>query len=269
MKIGELEDIANRLNQELRIPKGLGKSESLRCIEICTQYLQEIKAMVKEREFASTDEEIYFFKKVKPLITSKYFYYLKLYKIEMATPMSSTDVKIRYYKKEISKLDNYTTSHADFCTYIRRDATYLDHIYFTRGNKSPDLFTNYQVMDFEEEFATSHGFVLARILASESLYIHLRKKIQLLENNYAIVDSLLSPIQWKGSKANLVVLMYGLITTGQVDCDISTLANQLQKLFDIELKDTYRIWADIKTRKKDLFPWLKEMVEKLEDRARE
>jgi len=187
----------------------------------------------------------------------------------MAMPMSSTDVKIRYYREEVTKLDNYTKSHADFCKYIRRGATYLDHIYFTRGNKSPELFTNYQVIDFEEEFATSHGFVLARILASENLYIYLRKKIQLLENNYAIVDNLLSPIKWKGSKANLVVLMYGLIETEQVECDISTLANQLQKLFDIDLKDIYRIWADVKTRKKELFPWLNELVAKLEERARE
>ena len=269
MKIGQLEDIIERLNNELRVPKNLGKPESLRCLEICTLYYREIKEIVKKSEFASIDEEIHFFKKIKPLITSKYFYYLKVYKIEMATPMSSTDVKIRYYKEEIAKLDNYTKGHADFCKYIRRDATYLDHIYFTRGNKSPELFTNYQVIDFEEEFATSHGFVLARILASERLYIYLRKKIQLLENNYAIVDNLLSPIKWKGSKANLVVLMYGLIETGQVESDISTLANQLQKLFDIELKDIYRIWADVKTRKKELFPWLREMVERLEERARE
>jgi hypothetical protein len=267
--IGTIEEIIERLNESLSTPKGLGHAEWLRCIEVCTQSYIAIKAILNDNSFNSIEEEIYFFKHMKPKITSKYFYHLKLYQIETALPMGSTEVQIRYYEEEVRKLDNYVTNHQEFCNYMRREATYMDHIYFTRGNKNPELFTNYQFIEIGHEFATSHGFVLARISANKQLYSYLSKKIDQLEHGYPIVDNLMKPIPWEGSKVNMVILMYGLIETGQVNCDINTLANHMQKVFDVELKDIYRVWADVKTRKKELFPWLQEMMKKLEDRARE
>ena len=269
MKVDTVEDIIQKLNVSLSAPKSLGTSELRRCMEACTQSYRKIKAILRDKEFDSIDDEIHFFKHVKPKVTSRYFYHLKLYQIETGLPMGSTETMIRYYEEEVRKLDNYVSNHQAFCHYIRRESTDMDHIYFTRGNKSPELFTNYQHIDLAEEFATSHGFVLARILANKHLYEYLSRKIRQLENSYTILDSLIKPVPWTGSKINLVVIMYGLIETGQVDCDLATLSNHLQKTFDIEIKEVYRIWADVKTRKKDMFPWLKEMIQKLEERARE
>lgn len=269
MKDSTVEDIILRLNESLRSPKELGQSELLRCVKECTNSYQELKVILQNKKFGSINEEIHFFKELKPQITSQYFYHMKLYKIESKLPMSSRDVKIRYYYEEINKLDNYVHSHNEFCNYIRSESTYMDHVYFTRGNKAPELFTNYQQIEIGYEFGTTHGFVLARILAHKRLYNYLFKKIQQLENNYAMLDNLLKPLPWEGNKINMVVLMYGLIETGQLKCDINTLANRFQKVFDIELKDTYRMWADVKIRKKEHFPWLKEMIEKLEEKVKE
>jgi len=269
MMAEDVEGIINRLNESLSVPKLIGTAEHRRCLDICTKSYRKIKIIVQSKSFDSVDEEIHFFKNVKPRITSKYFYHLKLYQIETGLPMGSTEIKIRYYEEEVRKLDNYVVNNQAFCNYIRREASYMDHIYFTRGNRSPELFTNYQHIELEEEFATSHGFVLARIVANKRLYDYLSKKIRQLENNYAMLDNLLKPLPWKGSKINMVVLMYGLIETGQLKCDINTLSNRFQKVFDIELKDTYRMWADVKVRKKEMFPWLREMIEKLENKAKE
>lgn len=263
------EGIIKRLNESLRFPKELGKNELVRCINECTNSYQALKELLVNKEFDSIDEEIHFFKELKPQITSQYFYHMKLYKIETKLPMSSTDVKIRYYNEEIKKLDNYANNNREFCNYVRSELTYMDHLYFTRGNKPPELFTSYHQIEIGYEFTTSHGWVLARILANKRLYDYLSKKIRQLENNYAMLDNLLKPLPWEGSKINMVVLMYGLIETGQLKCDINTLAKRFQKVFDIELKDTYRIWADVKIRKKEMFPWLREMIEKLEEKVRD
>lgn len=265
----KIQQIISELHDELLHPKALGIDETCRCLNVCTRYYQELKETVTSYEFESQEEEIYFFKELKPQVAAQYYYYLKLYKIETDVPMGSTDMKGRFYEQEIKKIDHYMYAHKDFCAYMRKGATYMDQFYFTRGHKAPELFTNYQHMDLESTFATSHGFVVARILAADRLYAYLRNKISMLEQNYAIVDELLTPIEWKGSKVNLVVMMYGLVETGQVDCDIATLAAQLQKIFGIELKDTYRVWNDVKARKKEAFPWLKEMIRKLEEKIRE
>lgn len=269
MNVTEVENIIYQLNEKLSTPKLLGNDELRRRIEVCILSYQQIKALVGSKEFESQEEEILFFKHIKPRVTSLYFYHLKMFQIETAVPMSSTEMKIRYYKDQMKRLDNFTFNHREFSSYIKRNATYMDHVYFTRGNKNPELFTNYQYIDMEWEFATSHGFVLARLLANEKLSDKLQKKIRLLEDNFAIIDNLIDPIAWSGTKVNLVVLMYGLIETNQVSCDIATLANRFNKLFGIDLKDSYRIWLDVKSRKKEDFPWLQQMIDQLRDRASE
>lgn len=73
-----------------------------------TIYLQELLRTVKEdviREgFSGIDEEIYFFKVVKPNILGKLIHYNKVYRIETACPVDSGDLNQSYYSLQLQAL---------------------------------------------------------------------------------------------------------------------------------------------------------------------
>lgn len=65
-----------------------------------TIYLQELLHTVKEdvvnEGFSSKDEEIHFFKQVKPNILGKLIYYNKVYRIETARPVENGNLCQNY-----------------------------------------------------------------------------------------------------------------------------------------------------------------------------
>ena len=62
-------------------------ADTLTLCRLCVDYLQEIlgelKNFIISYPFASTEEEIHFFKELKPLLASKIIYYNTVYKIEL------------------------------------------------------------------------------------------------------------------------------------------------------------------------------------------
>ena len=62
-------------------------ADTLTLCRLCVDYLQEIlgelKNFIISYPFASTEEEIHFFKELKPLLASKIIYYNTVYKIEV------------------------------------------------------------------------------------------------------------------------------------------------------------------------------------------
>lgn len=72
-------------------------ADTLTLCRLCVDYLQEIlgelKTFIISYPFASTEEEIHFFKELKPLLASKIIYYNTVYKIEVRFPSGSEEVQ--------------------------------------------------------------------------------------------------------------------------------------------------------------------------------
>ena len=104
-------------------------------------YLQEIlgelKNFIISYPFASTEEEIHFFKELKPLLASKIIYYNTVYKIEVRFPSGSEDVQRDYLLSETDRISKSFQRNLAFYQYHRTKATYLDRQYFMRGK--PDI----------------------------------------------------------------------------------------------------------------------------------
>ena len=104
-------------------------------------YLQEIlgelKNFIISYPFASTEEEIHFFKELKPLLASKIIYYNTVYKIEVRFPSGSEEVQRDYLLSETDRISKSFQRNLAFYQYHRTKATYLDRQYFMRGK--PDI----------------------------------------------------------------------------------------------------------------------------------
>lgn len=73
-----------------------------------TLYLNEmlgtIKAKVLQDNFANEQQEIDFFKKIKPQVLGKLIYYNKVFRIETTCPVSNGEIHQSYYENLLKTL---------------------------------------------------------------------------------------------------------------------------------------------------------------------
>lgn len=263
----DLKDQLNFISIELDDPiKVCEKS-----IEIISRSLNELKKCVQNRSFKSKEEEIKFFKEVKPQVFSKLIYYQKLFNIESKRPRSSNKSQIKYYNKNIDRLQNYFNDHLEFYHYYRRGATFLDEHYFVRGKIDIRLFPDTFSFFIDDKFSTSHDSTVATILAYDMLIVYLKTEIDKLENTNGM-ETIINPFQnqsrlfWTANKTDLIELIYALQSSGAINsgtADIKEMATACERLFNIDLGDYYRTYLEIRSRKTNQTKFLDKMKDSL------
>ncbi len=245
-------------------------------IKITKQALKRIRTIIINYEFKTKQQEIHFFKNVKPKIFSKLIYYVKLFCIENRRPRSSTKNQIKFLSNEIDKFQQYFNNNLDFCIYYRRNATVFDEQYFLRGKEDIRLFPDTYHFYTDEQFSTSHDSTVATILAYDLLIVHLKREIDKLESNgnYSNLQALQkqSNIIWTAHKIDLIELVYALHSTDVINngtVDIKDIARIVERIFKIDLGDYYRAFLEIRMRKKGRTKFLDSLKENLEKRMDE
>src|SRR5690606_13713539 len=151
------EDInENSLNENIDI------SSSEKAITLIFKHLAILKQYVIKNDFKNEDEEIYFFKNLKPKFIAKIIFYNAIYKIEVKKPYGTKNVIEQYINNELSKLKRFYDNNLDFYKYYRTNSTYLDHKYFVRGKHEIKLGLDSYYFEADHNFSTSHDFKVAK-----------------------------------------------------------------------------------------------------------
>lgn len=217
--------------------------------------LKELKNYVRQNKFSSQEEEILFFKEIKPSIYSKLIYFVKIFNIESKRPNGSDKSQKRYFLKELDKLENYFSENLEFYQYMRNDMTFLDDKYFVRGKLDIRLHVDTFIYDADQGFSTSHDYKASKILANDLLSVYLKSELSILERKeYATNKSFSIPkgkYTWTDSKIALTEFIYAIHSARSINCgniDIKELASFMESLFNIDLGDYYRDYLQIKGR---------------------
>lgn len=234
----------------------------------------QLKTFINNYTFKDQSEEIRFFKEIKPQLFHYLVYYSKVFAIEMRMPTGSIEDKKIYLDLVLNRIRYFFDMNLDFYQYYRSGSTHLDHLYFVRGN--PDIFLHFGSFYFERDgnFSTCYDFIMTKILANEILSNYLiteLTKLRLNENNNEI-QFIQSNEKWTDSKNALVEIIYGIDTLGSVSHgtpDIKVLARLLGKIFNIDLKNIYQTYSDIRNRKGDRTEYLNRMIKALNRRMDE
>lgn len=217
----------------------------------CLECHSRVKEYISENEFENKEQEILFFKELKPLITSNHIYYLKLFAIHSKMPIGSTDLIKSYLKTELNKIDNFYNNNIEFCRYYISGSTHNDELYFLRGSFKFKLDLDQYYIDVDRSFSTSHGFKVGRILAHKNIKLYIENLLTNIDSPSSRVQSGFSQMQWSGTKTDMVELIYGLQESGMIKADIAAIAQHFQSIFEIDLGDFYKTWTEIRARKKD------------------
>lgn len=231
--------------------------------------IAELKQHVLKNEFASSSEEVRFFRYIKPKFYSLLLYHAKVYEIELNRPAGGLSSEIEYLKKEELKLYHFYENNREFYQYIRSGSNYLDDRYFVRSSEN----TIGAVMGYEYEidpkFTTGYDHIVSKIGANERLREYFENALLRLlpeKNDLSIAASVKSnDLVWTASKISLVELFYGLQSAGVFNngtVGLQEVADFCEKKFNMRLGNYYRAFQEIRTRK-NRTKFLDEVKEKL------
>ena len=258
-----MEIILSKILSEIRHKEDKISSQMIRSSDEAYQmtlFLNEmlcaIKTEVLQVGFLNEDQEVDFFKNVKPQILGKLIYYNKVFRIETTCPVSNGKIHQSYYENVLKNLKlEYKESicNEDFYRYYRAGRTDRDHTYFRLGKINYHDGLKSGVFEIDLSFSTYYDNKIAHIIANELLYTYTLTKINPEENPDTILQNLDAnkDISWTNSQNALIELIYALYASNSIaygKIGIRKLALIFQVLFRTPLNDIHHSFHRMKTR---------------------
>lgn len=237
------------------------------------QGIADLNAAVRNYRFATIEEEIVYFKEIKPKLVKEYVF-LSVLKAFYEKRAHFELQRSKIYKKEVNRLLYFMDGEKEFYNYIKCGQTHNDERYFRRLGELGTVRTLYS-LNADLESSCSHGLLLAKISAYEKLVDFYTRQINRLKAPQAgelpLSNSL--PLEWKANKVDAVELVYALYYSGAVNtekCTVHELAKQFGELFQIQITEQlYREYIDIKRRKLEPARFLVKLLNHFRNRVEE
>ena len=252
----QLDEIEKQINKIERNEKN-EITKSTQILTFLESKLEELKSFISQYDFKTEEEEILFFKEIKPKIVSKLIYYLSVYKFELNRPKGSCSTVETYFQAELDRLKQYFDRNIEMYHYYRTGCTHFDKIYFLRNSDS-DIPMNIACFYFERDvrFSTGYDFKIAKIMANDFLELYIRSQLVKLKKDseieYEVSTGLKTRETWTASKTDLAELIYALDTAKCINhgnINLKVLASYFEAVFNIDIGDIYRIYLEIRERK--------------------
>lgn len=215
--------------------------KSLDASHVLGDAFDRLKEFIIAYNFREEDEEILFFKEVKPKIFCHLIYYRKVYNIEMHRPVASVEAQKEYLKKKLDVIQDFNDKILDFYRYYRSGATHLDAAYFVRGKPDTEQYLETFYYERDPQFSTNADFKVAKIMANDMLQAYLLSELEQLDN-YIRKPGITSfpkvKLTWTGSKTDLIELIYSLDTIGCFNhgkVPLIQIAAYFESVFNIDL----------------------------------
>ncbi len=249
---------ANLEGSLLEIQKETGLIRKLQLKTECYyEVILQLKSFIQNHSFIDLEEEINFFKVIKPGFTSEYLLYKQSLHTLIKMPIGNKSVQINYYEQKLKEITYFFHTNQEFYQYFRLNSTHLDTLYFVRQNKELMHFADAGCINFDPAFSSSHDHILAQLMANDRLEVFLKDQISEisgLSKTPHVEDQRYFPnydFKWTENKSALIELIYALYYTGCINhgkCDIIKLSSFFEKAFNVQLTDIYRGFQDIKSR---------------------
>lgn len=235
--------------------------------------LSELKNHISENGFKDENEEIEFFKMIKPQILGKLIYYNKIFRIETSCPVSIGKLYYKYFSEELQELkQEYKEDiyNSEFYRYYKSGRTDYDHNFFLLGKINRNIVgLNSFVFEIDPQFSTYYDYKISRIIANGLLYNYLLIRTNPDETEQPQTQLPLSnkDIFWTDSKNALIELIYALyasrvISNGKVG--IKKISNLFQIAFRVKLGNLHHAFHRMKDRAGSRVTFLEHLKDSLE-----
>ncbi|MET4141671.1 RteC domain-containing protein [Pedobacter sp. UYP1] len=238
-----LEEIDNSSDQSITGQRKLR-------VQTASTFLSLLKEKVLDYLFTSQEEEINFFKVVKPKFSSLVIFYSLVERLEIDKPEGGALHLKGYYESELKTIKRFFESNRQIYAYYRSEDDYLDRQLFIRGVAAPRWLCKIRV-DQDERFSTAGDYIYARIMATEQIARYLETAITGVDFHPFQGDDI--DTTWTGESINLLEMAYGIYQTAQINngkIGLADLVRKFEKVFNVNIGRPYRRFSEIKQRKR-------------------
>jgi hypothetical protein len=222
--------------------------------------LSSFREHIRNDGFKNDEDEIYFFRKIKPKIHAYLNFFSILYEIETAKYHKSDEELKNLIDKKMRMFLHIQGEYIDFVTYYMEGMTHLDRQYFLRPTDLVKFTRHSATMMVDPEFSTTYDLVAADIITHQMLKKHLFPDQENLKTKMPANPKM----KWTASKSDFIEFVYGLQASAAVnygDVEIIELCQALQSIFKIQIEDPYRIFIDLCNRKTAPLKFIPKMEE--------
>jgi hypothetical protein len=234
-------------------------------VGILWDILHRLRSFILQYSFRDQGEEIRFFKEIKPQFLAKLIYFQRVCYVETHSPRAVPGIRRELLEQEQRKIRDFFRQNMDFYHYFTCGAVHRDEEFFTR--KTPRKYLGEELYFMDPEFSTLYSVKLARILAYGPLSVYLENALQRVgQPTGQFLTRSVPGLTWTAPKANLIELLYALYSTGVFNhgrADLKKIAQFLEAAFQVQLGNYYRVFQDIRIRKKSRTSFLDQMRELL------
>lgn len=150
--------------------------------KIALNYWHKLKEQLKDFAFTNKEEEINFYKKVKPKFTTLMEYMILLNHALLLVPFENKESERDFWEGELQILNRFKEKNATFVDYYTCEKTHHDHQYFLPENYDLANFNVARPYDTGREFLTSHDHLVATYMAQKMYNDYVKKKLRALDN---------------------------------------------------------------------------------------
>lgn len=153
--------------------KGLGSHMELECLfHICTRYWAIVQSEAENYQFESEEEEVIFFKLMKPRFVSEKVYCGLVGNALLFTEGAKDQKEVKkFWDKELLRLEKFITVNAGFYDYYKSGRTDRDKEWFTRNK---DVET-----DIDDRVATVQDHQVSTLLALERYTNYVKEEMKM------------------------------------------------------------------------------------------
>lgn len=240
------------------------------CINISERKVVQLRTFLNDYSFVKLEDEILFFKQIKPAFCAQLVYYRKIYRIVLQRPVGGIEQQARYLKRELSFIQYFFESNIDLYSYIRSEAKYLDEFYFTRKPLSTVSILHGSVLDGDPAFCTPCDHEVASIFANDLLKEYLLGCLDQLNDKFGTSKGNgqeKSVLTWTASLAAINELIYGLKVTGAINngnVTLAQIASGFEKMLNVKVGNHYRRQQENRLRQ-ERTPFLHSMIKKSDE----
>jgi len=267
---GLLEQLEN-IEQEVQKVGNRIKS----CVLIVKEVTDKLREYVLSNAFDSENEEIQFFKNIKPQFFCHLHYFLKIYSIELSLPVGNDHDIQNFLELELKAIKAFFDANLGFYKYYRSGSTSLDSAYYLRYKRERELSLEGFYPDIDHSFSTEGDRQVSKILANQMLAVYLKDSLEKHLNKArqpSLAQKYPKSMKWTAPKAALIEIIYSLQSYGAFNngaAGIKEVATYLQEVFQVELGNYYNCFQEIRLRKKSRTVFLDQLTEKLIQRMDE
>jgi hypothetical protein len=148
------------------------KTKLLEVLMAVKKSLGELQRHVVSHTFENQEDEIYFFKFIKPKFYSSWIFAFEVHQLQLRKPIGTKEMVTAYLEDELKLLQRYFSKNEFYYHYYKSGDTGLDTLCFVR-NSGITMITVPEISELEQSFSTACDLLFSKFMAYEKLQVYI------------------------------------------------------------------------------------------------